>query len=628
MLEPEARLLLLDALRPPPGYAFDRAVGTTFTLDLVALLVSPVAFAMFDVEADDGRMAANPMAVLEAVRRHAERITVFCQAGEIKVPADFRTAFAYLEPSVVPVRAPRRGGIFHPKVWVIRYVGPAGDLSYRLLCLSRNLTFDRSWDTVLRLDGRPTNSQQPISAPLAEFVRALPGLAVTPLSVDRASAVEQIAREAATVEWDPLPDKMRLERLWPIGHDGVSQWPFPARSWRRLIVAPFVEAGFVQRFTTPQRGDMVVSRPETLDAIGAAALAHLERRLVLRSEAEAEIDAPETAGDGDEGQVDVDRVAELRGLHAKLFVVDDAWWSRIWTGSANGTLAAFSQNVEFLVELKARNTTHGVLSLVNAPSGPKVGFGRLLADYDPAPEPVLPTPAEDAVQALDRLAMAIGGLAFAAEASAGGDDRFDLRLVATGDLRALTARKHGSIRIAIRPLSLGKASAIEPGRGAGTISAEWVVSFSALTAFFVIDLASGAGPSKLETSFLVRAELSGVPDDRLERILAGEIRSRSDLLRLLLLLLGGLEPAFGDLVDVLTGDRLHEDGRRDSVLGSEALLEPLMRTLARNPSRLDEIERLVDQLTRTPEGRELLPAGWVSLWGAVTAARRPADAPG
>ena len=50
MLEPESRLMLLDALRPPPGYRFDRAIGTTFTLDLVALLVTPVAFALFDVE--------------------------------------------------------------------------------------------------------------------------------------------------------------------------------------------------------------------------------------------------------------------------------------------------------------------------------------------------------------------------------------------------------------------------------------------------------------------------------------------------------------------------------------------------------------------------------------------------
>jgi len=128
MLEPEDRLLLLDALRPPPGYSFDRAVGTTFTLDLVALLITPVAFALFDVEAEDGRIAANPIAVLESVRRFASKITVFTQAGLIRVPPAFRIAYAYLERSVVAVKAPKPGGIFHPKVWVIRFIAPDGDV--------------------------------------------------------------------------------------------------------------------------------------------------------------------------------------------------------------------------------------------------------------------------------------------------------------------------------------------------------------------------------------------------------------------------------------------------------------------------------------------------------------------
>ena len=141
MLEPEQRLLLLDALRPPTGFVFDRALGTTFTLDLTALLVTPIAFAMFDVESDDGGIAANPIAVLEAVRRHADRITVFHQAGQMKVPNAFRAAYGYLEGAVVPVRPPGRSGIFHPKVWVIRYTSSVGDVHYRFLCLSRNLTF-------------------------------------------------------------------------------------------------------------------------------------------------------------------------------------------------------------------------------------------------------------------------------------------------------------------------------------------------------------------------------------------------------------------------------------------------------------------------------------------------------
>ena len=43
MLHPRDRTVLLEALRPPDGYALHSAVGTTYSLDLMALLAAPVA---------------------------------------------------------------------------------------------------------------------------------------------------------------------------------------------------------------------------------------------------------------------------------------------------------------------------------------------------------------------------------------------------------------------------------------------------------------------------------------------------------------------------------------------------------------------------------------------------------
>ena len=77
MLRPQSRRLLLDTLRPAVGYRFDRAVGTTFTLDLESLLTAPLAFTFFDWEDTEGRPTADPLALLEAVRRNAGRIHLF-----------------------------------------------------------------------------------------------------------------------------------------------------------------------------------------------------------------------------------------------------------------------------------------------------------------------------------------------------------------------------------------------------------------------------------------------------------------------------------------------------------------------------------------------------------------------
>ena len=115
MLGTRERTLLLESLRPPAGYRLRRAVGTSFTLDLMALLTAPLAFTFFDAHDEDGAPVADPVALLEALRRHAEKITLFCQAGAIGVPRPDQKLLAYLEGSVIEVQPRREGGIFHPK---------------------------------------------------------------------------------------------------------------------------------------------------------------------------------------------------------------------------------------------------------------------------------------------------------------------------------------------------------------------------------------------------------------------------------------------------------------------------------------------------------------------------------
>ena len=97
MLEPRARRLLLDALRPPDGYALDHTVGTTYSLDLLALLVAPLAFSLFEADESDDTSRIDPLALLAAVRQHAGRITLFCEAGRIAVPARHQPLFGYLD---------------------------------------------------------------------------------------------------------------------------------------------------------------------------------------------------------------------------------------------------------------------------------------------------------------------------------------------------------------------------------------------------------------------------------------------------------------------------------------------------------------------------------------------------
>src|SRR4051812_39780950 len=73
MLDPQTRDLLTEHLRPPDAYQLDYAVGTTFSLDLLALLVTPLSFALFDWEDESGQPTADITAIMQALRNYADR---------------------------------------------------------------------------------------------------------------------------------------------------------------------------------------------------------------------------------------------------------------------------------------------------------------------------------------------------------------------------------------------------------------------------------------------------------------------------------------------------------------------------------------------------------------------------
>ena len=187
MLQPTNRLTLIDAMRPPAAFRLESAMAVTFTLDLRALLAAPAAMALTESASttSDGS-PYEPIELLHALRSHASKITVFSQVGEIALPPS-RRVFAFLERTVVPVDAPL-GGVVHPKVWVLRYEvveqptnSQQPEQRLRVLVSSRNLTFDASWDTVVRLD-EATDAAGVLLGPVGELFEGLLGAAVGTVS--------------------------------------------------------------------------------------------------------------------------------------------------------------------------------------------------------------------------------------------------------------------------------------------------------------------------------------------------------------------------------------------------------------------------------------------------------------
>ena len=203
MLNPDVRSLYTTAVTPPSGYVFDQALATTYSLDpaaLLSLLTTPALANRTSAKSVD------PILLLESLQRLAGRFSIYVDQAGIKPPSSSNVLYGLLESMVTPVKAPR-GGVFHPKLWVIRFLQPGIDEPplLRLLILSRNLSFDRSWDISLQLEGKPGGRYIRANRRLGEFLQTLPSLSERSIPRSRRQQAEQLGDEVRKTSWE-LPE--------------------------------------------------------------------------------------------------------------------------------------------------------------------------------------------------------------------------------------------------------------------------------------------------------------------------------------------------------------------------------------------------------------------------------------
>jgi hypothetical protein len=617
MLQPNDRRHLFESLRPPEDYSLDYAIGTTFTLELLALLTAPLAFTTFSWADEDGHLSRSPQALLATMQQYADRITLFCQTGKIAIPNTHSLLYSYLEDSVVEVNAPKSGGIFHPKIWVLRFTAPEQPVLYRFLCLSRNLTFDRSWDTILVLDGHLAESSKEIAAnrPLSNFIAALPQLAHNlPIAERVQTNIDRIQIELRRVQFE-LPPGFDQLLFHPLGLKGNSKAPINGQIDRLLVVSPFVSEKRLNQLEQQGKSNILISRPEALDQISATTLGAFAQLYQISPAAN-----PET----DEGTGDTPAQAPLVGLHAKLYIADAGKNTRIWTGSANATDAAFDRNVEFLVELIGSKQKFGIDALLAFQEN-EVSFRSLLEPFTPPPEP---TPIVDVLDNLvnfaERKLLKFHLTAHVLPTEEPNQYCLQLRFEGNEQL------EFTDILVCCYPMTRHDL-ATPLDAPTGNIIEFKSIACQDLTSFFAFEIWTSDGKKKL-SSFLFNVPLEGVPANRKQEILRWLLKDKNQVLKLLLFLLAegkadSREPP------VVPGDPLPGDvgsNGSSSSLSLFPLFEAMVRALDRNPMKLDHIARLVDDLRQPspndlgqpPPADQLLPDNFEEIWQPIYAARQ------
>jgi hypothetical protein len=403
------------------------------------------------------------------------------------------------------------------------------------------------------------------------------------LSPDHAERVRSLSAALQEVRFEP-PEHVDEVRVHVLGLEHAAS-PLPLDVDRSLIISPFVSTDFFAR-VRPAALDELVSRPESLDALGADVLSRI-----------GFVQAFDDGSNSDFGAV-TDRLSPrdpgrpLVGLHAKVFAFEQHGRARVFMGSANATGAAFESNLEILIELTG-SIEHLGIDRLCAGNADEAGLRSLFMPYSTS-EP----PPDGKPTALDRGRGALAGLLIEGYVEPSG----------TG--WAVTYRSKESVRsvaettIDCWPLpSPGNRRRVSTGK---PLNERFETTIETISGFLAFELAQEDGTM---TQFVMPVPLHGVPEQRDRVLLRALIGNAERFFRYLLALLD-------DQPTIESVQLLADGGSGDGwVAGSGGLpvLEKLMRTMRRDPAKLAALDPLVSDLAAD----DALPQGFAELWETI-----------
>lgn len=354
-------------LLPPPGSHVSLAVGTTYSLDLEAL--TAVCLSLGLAEDTDSSLLQNPVILLNALQKISEKILVFCEAGQIKVPASPSALSLLLEKNIVPVTLPNARGInqfpaFHPKTWLIQYENDAGEYCYRFAVMSRNLTFDRSWDVCFAMDSSRSANTASKSKPLAHYLEFLRDQVKSTSQNARSKRsrlrrlAEEVSSASFTTDSKEFGDEFEIMPLG-IGSNAYNMSndplfcnnPYTADyTFHELVVfSPFLSGSLINHWNKPEHSltgttRVLVTRKSELSKFTKEQSSHF-RIYALKDD----------IVDGEEAISDQDENKQKQDIHAKIYLRKKYSDVDLYLGSMNATSSAVNKNVEMMIRLRTKN---------------------------------------------------------------------------------------------------------------------------------------------------------------------------------------------------------------------------------------------------------------------------------
>ena len=332
------RLSYSELLRPDFGYSLDFAIGTTYSLDLEALLGVPVSLGL--LEDADQELLRSPLYVLEAIRTSADKIALFCNAGSIKLPDKIQSVYSLLEESVFQIALSQNSN-FHPKLWVVKYSNSVGNSYIKLLVMSRNLTFDSSIDLCVAMKGEIKRAKRLKNKPLADMLTYVAQYANKAKQKQILELAQDVLHVASFDVESPFEDYTFFPMGIP-GHPGNATELLDTK-YDLFAVSPFLSDDVVRTLTKGVRQKVLITRKSSVTAQTMAAF----DRVYITKDALTD-----------------NEFGVKHDIHAKLYFTTTPDGNYLYIGSANASHNAFFRNTECLLRLKYKQGYIGMKSFM------------------------------------------------------------------------------------------------------------------------------------------------------------------------------------------------------------------------------------------------------------------------
>jgi hypothetical protein len=580
---------LFEAFQPPSGYRLSAALGTSFGLSVDAFVAGLLAMS----DADPDSLAGEPLAGVIAATRLGSRVRVLVHPGTISGPSAPKTNrfVALLDRMIVEVKP--RAGLFHPKVWALRFekqghgASTEPRLRGRILVSSRNLAPSNSFELATILDGQPASASaaaSPFSVDVGDALASwlADGTARVP------AAVQQLPAFMRGLELD-LPSEAGTEcRLrW----QGVGRRPLenalPERLKRVVVVSPFVQPEFLAAVAARSDELQLVGTKEAIDALDEDSVSRMAMR-APRS------DLPALYCVKDLKEPDDPEGAHLEGVHAKLLIAEDENGNSVtFLGSANATGPGWglsgNGNVEAMVEMRPGIGIDQFVSAFIRES--KAKLHPWIAEYDRSDRGAV-DPESEGERVLLRALRQAATLKFEMAYDEGTEA---LVLSVQLPARAKWLSEPNCEYLAAPLLLLDRPDAWTPlGELASTSRVFDATPLDKVTSFVAIRAATTSPPMQRTRLAIARLELSDDALNRRDDAIRHEVVVNADPAAVLNALVKGL--AF---LPRETGES--RNGRRGGTLTlqrilAEASLEKLLEAVALRPDLIREIRQLLGSI--------------------------------